>query len=158
MEQIELWVEKYFNGWGMPAVSKHYLKLDLRSVCAKREWADNSCILNENPWPFSQFKLTDGSVGSERSRIGGLFVGIVNLDRIASIDAENGKTNKFKNYRRVVYPMFFLVKGTLALTYGWWHLRFCRCGMDLLIGGIKRHIGLLVNIWGWLVLTARRGI
>lgn len=98
-----------------------------------------------------------GSIGGVSRSIGSFLVGTVDSNRVSSIDAEDNKAYKFEHYRHIIYPVFLLALGTTALCLGWWHL-FCRSGKDLTIGAIGLPLGILLSVWGWLILTDRIGI
>ena len=80
---------------------------------------------------------------------------VVDFDRIGGIDAENHKPKDLQNTFAVIEPISLFLVGFTALSVGWWKLRFCDSGRDLLYGTIGLFLGFPVTVWSILVFTDR---
>jgi hypothetical protein len=92
-----------------------------------------------------------GSTCGFRGRVGGISIGIVNLDRITRINAEDNEPNKLQSKRYIVKPMLLFFGGVFAIGLGWWRLKFCRSASDFCVGLIGLLSGMLLTTWGVLI-------
>jgi hypothetical protein len=89
-----------------------------------------------------------GSISSAFSRVSSFLVGAIYAIRQESVDRQSDQTQTLNNERRVVQPMFLCFAGFPALLIGYWKLKFCNSGRDLLFGTIGLFIGLPSFSWG----------
>ena len=75
-------------------------------------------------------------------------VSVINSNRIAGIDAEDYETNNLQYALGVIKAITLCLFGFATLGLGYWGLRFCQCGRDLLYGDVGPCIRLPVSVWG----------
>ena len=83
----------------------------------------------------------------------GVFAGIVNAKREAAIYAKTYDPQHLHSKRPIIKPTLLMLAGLMGICIGWWRLKFCRFGVDLLIGIPLVIVGVPLISYGFGILV-----